>query len=118
MAKIRVPQNDNPSLVKSDFREEKSSTPDLDMGVEKIYEIPPEAKHKEQVNATLSRNNSEKLAAAIEHLKAEFYRAAGLQIGGRKFYGRTIIEVVWENSEAQEIRPEISARDRVVRSGR
>ena len=62
---------------------------------------------------TLSTKNRTKLDRVKLHIERLFTLAASGLIDGEHFYGKTSIEIAWIDGVAQEIRPAISACDRI-----
>ena len=60
-----------------------------------------------------TQSSARRLDAAIEHLKIMWRDAEGPQVGGRRFYGKIIMEVPFEDGQPQDILASKMARDRV-----
>ena len=68
--------------------------------------------------SSLSLDNRQKLASALEHLCKMFHDAQCEQIGGRRFWGYVEIHVPFEGGVASEVSASRFARDKVQRIGR
>jgi hypothetical protein len=94
--------------------EQEGQTPNptpLRESEDRLYRFPePPA----AITPILSTNNREKLERAKAHIEKLFLLAAAGLIEGVHFYGKTSIEVSWQDGSAQQISTSISAKDQML----